>query len=250
MKCSKAFTLIELLVVISVIAILAAILFPVFAKAREQAREITCISNVRQINNAFLLYTQDYDGYYPCNGDPYLWVGKRWRWPVMSYLAIGQKQGNNYSSQAGASEILLCPSDVISGTGYDATSYAYSTCFYHTAEQINQMHIGNLRMDLNTPGAGAICAAQNESAVAYPSSKAMIAEFFDNHQHAGTGAIGFWGTMTGPEAPGADRWTGARVYGFADGHAKFLRASQMTPSADDCPDMLITPNGISGSDIR
>jgi prepilin-type N-terminal cleavage/methylation domain-containing protein/prepilin-type processing-associated H-X9-DG protein len=61
----QAFTLIELLVVIAIIAILAAILFPVFARARENARRSSCMSNMKQIALGFIMYTQDYDGGLP-----------------------------------------------------------------------------------------------------------------------------------------------------------------------------------------
>src|SRR5438128_6726307 len=59
------FTLIELLVVIAIIAILAAILFPVFARAREQARKASCLSNLRQIGTGILMYAQDFDDVLP-----------------------------------------------------------------------------------------------------------------------------------------------------------------------------------------
>jgi prepilin-type N-terminal cleavage/methylation domain-containing protein/prepilin-type processing-associated H-X9-DG protein len=76
----RGFTLIELLVVIAIIAILAAILFPVFAKAREQARKATCASNLRQIGMALLQYVQDYDERWP--SEPW-WGYKR---VIMPYL--------------------------------------------------------------------------------------------------------------------------------------------------------------------
>src|SRR5437763_5721261 len=60
-RSRRGFTLIELLVVIAIIAILAAILFPVFAQAREKARAISCISEQKQIGTAAMMYVQDYD---------------------------------------------------------------------------------------------------------------------------------------------------------------------------------------------
>jgi prepilin-type N-terminal cleavage/methylation domain-containing protein/prepilin-type processing-associated H-X9-DG protein len=67
LKKRNAFTLIELLVVIAIIAILAAILFPVFALAREKARSATCLSNFKQLGTGVMMYVQDWDDCYPNN---------------------------------------------------------------------------------------------------------------------------------------------------------------------------------------
>ncbi len=64
-KPHSGFTLIELLVVIAIIAILAAILFPVFAQAREKARQTSCLSNVKQLGTGYMMYLQDYDEVFP-----------------------------------------------------------------------------------------------------------------------------------------------------------------------------------------
>lgn len=81
-KTSKGFTLIELLVVIAIIAILAAILFPVFAKAREKARQASCLSNVKQLTTGVLMYAQDYDEVMP----PFvLDLSSNGSWSTVSY---------------------------------------------------------------------------------------------------------------------------------------------------------------------
>lgn len=245
----SAFTLIELLVVIAIIAILAAILFPVFARAREQARQTTCLSNLKEMGTAFQMYIQDYDGGYPNLGDPYLWVGRRFRWPIMPYLGVGQRQQvASFDSSAGQPSILLCPSDSISGNGFNATSYGYSAAFYHTPDQINAMHLGNLRLALNDPGPGAICVTQTEAAVLFPSQKILLGEFYNSHQHP-HGLIGYWGTLKSPRTPGDDRWDGGRLTTFADGHTKFLQAGRIHPSPDDCPDFHLTHDGVAGKDV-
>ncbi len=75
----SGFTLIELLVVIAIIAILAAILFPVFAQAREKARATSCLSNVKQVATAYYMYTEDFDEYTPC-------IAFDWWYPVYPYF--------------------------------------------------------------------------------------------------------------------------------------------------------------------
>jgi prepilin-type N-terminal cleavage/methylation domain-containing protein/prepilin-type processing-associated H-X9-DG protein len=83
----KAFTLIELLVVIAIIAILSAILFPVFASAREKARQTMCASNEKQIGLAFLQYGQDYDEKWPTDAG---YLGAGWGGQIYPYIKGGE----------------------------------------------------------------------------------------------------------------------------------------------------------------
>ncbi len=244
----RAFTLIELLVVIAIIAILAAIIFPVFSQAEEMARKATCQSNLKQIGLAFEMYTQDYDEGYPNTNDPFLWVGERWRWPIMPYLAIGQRQntgsGDPYAASSGIPAILLCPSDTISANIYNGTSYGYSAAFYHAPSIVNQMNIGDL---WGAAGVGIPRQTQSQADVQYPAQKALVGEWYTNHDPPLTG---WWGTMTGPTTPGADCWWGARNYVFADGHVKYVIAHNILPAVDGCPDINLTVNGVAGKDVN
>jgi prepilin-type N-terminal cleavage/methylation domain-containing protein/prepilin-type processing-associated H-X9-DG protein len=95
-RSSGAFTLIELLVVIAIIAILAAILFPVFAQAREKARSISCLSNMKQIGLAIISYTQDYDETYPQAQDS-TWTDN-WNVAITPYVK--------------STQVFRCPSDI------------------------------------------------------------------------------------------------------------------------------------------
>lgn len=81
----KAFTLIELLVVIAIIAILAAILFPVFAQARDKARQTACLSNTKQLSLGVIQYAQDYDELLPVAGYNAQCRG-RWQWQIFPYV--------------------------------------------------------------------------------------------------------------------------------------------------------------------
>lgn len=138
----KGFTLIELLVVIAIVAILAAMIFPVFSEAREKARETTCLSNIKQIGTAFTMYIDDYEGSYPAAiiGSDYIhpfegdfYCGHA---PIKSAADIPRAQYGSYRTQLipylKSDKIFFCPSDkgkVSKDSGWEAgkryTSYHY-----------------------------------------------------------------------------------------------------------------------------
>src|ERR1700758_704620 len=93
MNKKRAFTLIELLVVIAIIAILAAILFPVFAQAKLAAKKTTDLSNLKQIGLGALMYCSDYDDFFPRNDylvpDRAIWAGFSYREAIGPYVKNG-----------------------------------------------------------------------------------------------------------------------------------------------------------------
>lgn len=112
----RAFTLIELLVVIAIIAILAAILFPVFAQAKEKARQTTCLSNGKQIGLATTMYAIDFDDRLPHQqwrdwGDPSV-PGRRraWTMDIAPYVRAGQYGTSGHGAARGVDGIFRCPS--------------------------------------------------------------------------------------------------------------------------------------------
>ncbi|MBM3495061.1 MAG: DUF1559 domain-containing protein, partial [Armatimonadetes bacterium] len=153
-RCAGGFTLIELLTVIAILAILAGLLFPVFFTARGKAREITCVSNLRQVGLAIRMYAQDYDELYPWAVDatdrytPEIWFGHPDFQAQIPFMPMIHETLQPYIR---SSALFRCPSD----TGYDVedftgipldarpssyqrfgTSYNYRTeiAFRHTGE--------------------------------------------------------------------------------------------------------------------
>ena len=127
----KGFTLIELLVVIAIIAILAAILFPVFQKVRENARRASCQSNEKQLGLAFIQYTQDYDESMPAGYPGANW-GQGWAGDIYSFVK--------------STGVYKCPDDSTSPSAAN-----YSVVSYSLNKQLTPNIGGNAISTWNAP---------------------------------------------------------------------------------------------------
>ena len=149
----RAFTLIELLVVIAIIAILAAILFPVFSKVRENARKTACLSNEKQIGLAIIEYTQDSDETYT-GGAP----------GVVQSVNGGQEPGQGWAGAVSpfikSRQLFTCPDDTTQGGTYAGFNY------YPISYGFNE-YLANQALNTLTAPASTVMASEVTGALAY-----------------------------------------------------------------------------------
>lgn len=209
----RAFTLIELLVVIAIIAILAAILFPVFARARENARRASCQSNLKQIGLGVMQYSQDYDEKFP------VWCGDGstgWAGSIQPYLK--------------STQIFQCPSEPtgpdnpVTTTGSGYSDYAYNVWLGYDGSN-NGKSLSYL-----TQSALSVMVFDGRGG----SAELGTARAYEDGGPFGTGTgnsahLAIFQNVSG-SAPGLRHLDGQNFL-FCDGHVKWYKGSDSTHSA-------------------
>jgi prepilin-type N-terminal cleavage/methylation domain-containing protein/prepilin-type processing-associated H-X9-DG protein len=231
---SRAFTLIELLVVVAIIAVLAAILFPVFARARENARRASCMSNLKQMGLALVQYTQDYDEKYPLvryTSTPEVLFKNTNGWPM---------ELENYGVSR---QLLQCPSEsngpkYYFQTGY--SDYAYNMYFgVGTSVSLSSLTQPSLTVAIfdyatnDGYSQGATAGRKN-------GGNDGATDCVDNPSWCSPGLATF-------PLKAADRHLGGQNVAFADGHVKWYKAVDLGTSADYTESAEIYNGVTSGS---
>lgn len=228
MNNKKAFTLIELLVVIAIIAILAAILFPVFQSAREKARASACTSNLKQIGLAAMQYVSDYDETYPPAMTNQLSTWACWEWLLYPYtksvnvFLCPSNQNPGYSTFNG----ILFPT---SGTEYSyaVNDYIFENYSGHTPTPVIMSKLG----------CPALLPMVMDSQAAYNDGTTTQVYLMIN-----AGAMRGIITQTNANPDQARHQQGDNLC-FADGHVKYMTQAQLdhvssryptNPNTTDC----------------
>lgn len=224
----RAFTLIELLVVIAIIAVLAAILFPVFAKAREKARQTSCLANIKQLGLAVQQYTTDYDGVFPISyqdaaGGPGTAAQIPLTWPnrIMAYIKSNQ--------------LYACPADL------RKPNVDFPGC-----RPILQSYAWNRFMGIDIPAWG-YYNELHEAQIAAPAQ--LVAFGDDSSDWLAAGYGGRFNTLDSPdwfEAFHVEIFAGRHNQGdniqLADGHAKWYATSTMEDDAVTTMGITVLPD--------
>ncbi len=223
----QGFTLIELLVVIAIIAILAAILFPVFARARETAKKSACLSNMKQLAQAWIMYSDDYDGATPALFLDYrlglgMYTDKHTTWMeemypyVKAYQVFGCPSGTFIPKTAADIRSDRWPGMELFGRltyGWNATVFNYPWLF------------PVFQSDLDRPAETAfVCDTIGANFVSLPGPQSMY-----------WNQPGDYGEGEGPQymaRPPSNRHNGTVNVAFCDGHARALPYNELIRTED------------------
>ena len=209
------FTLIELLVVIAIIAILAAILFPVFARAREKARQSSCSSNVKQLMLGVMMYSQDYDE-----------------------LLVGQGSDTNADGSIDITWRELCRPYIKNVQIFQCPSKRMTTTYTGQSPDVGftggyGVNVVHWATGIPTPPPG-----QAQGDVQYPSQCIFIGETDGSEAFANDGTnphLGAGGSDWKTAATGANyRHNDGCNYGFCDGHVKWYKANAVKCQTGEC----------------
>ncbi len=230
MSKQQGFTLIELLVVIAIIAILAAILFPVFAKAREKARQSSCLSNIKQISLAVLQYAQDYDETFPLLYD----YGN----PRNGLIQVTQPYTKSF-------QVHDCPSaDVKTSTTHylGSRSYGYNVLIFQAGAAAVAQKLGAVQRpaecvlmadvvhDMNAPG-----RLWNPGETTYSGPMQMNPDGSGCKTCGGSHNSEFSHSGQRPGFNVLERHSGNANVGFIDGHAKAMKHLTLWNNGNDYP---------------